>query len=360
MAFNLNRRGVLAGGGAASVLRPQVADTATQDPIRLIANENPYGPGPKALEALASYAETQGCRYPNQAPLKQALAAKNGLAPENVVLGSGSAEVLSAACMAWGAKGRIIASTPTFTAQFRYAETKGVGVDYVPLAKNHANDLNAMADAITDETALVYVCNPNNPTGVLVDADELRAFSREVGQRVTVMIDEAYTELVSDPEINSMVDLVREEANVVIVRTFSKVYGLAGLRIGYALAREDLIKSFAPYVMAWTSGSAMAAAVASLEDETFFQFCRNAIIAGREKVYAACRQVGLEYIPSEANFVLINTGGDANLFREALLERGIQVSGGWYKGYETWARVSIGTLEEMDRFAAALSDLSAG
>ena len=360
MTLKLGRRGLMATAGAATVVRPQIADAGEPKPIRLIANENPYGPGPKALAALSAYAEEQGYLYPNQAPLKQALAAKNGLEDESILLGSGSAEVLNAACMAWGAKGRIIASSPTFSTQFMYSEPKGVAIDYVPLASNYANDLSAMANAITDETALIYVCNPNNPTGVLVDADELRAFCRDVGQKVTVLIDEAYTELVSDPNRNSMVDLVRDGENVVISRTFSKVYGLAGLRIGYAFARPDLIESFNRYIMAWTSGSAMAAAVASLEDETFFQFCRNAIIGGREKVYAACREAGFDYIPSEANFVLINTGADADLFRDAMKERGIQVGGRRYQGFDNWSRVSIGTLEQMDAFAAAMADIVAG
>ena len=356
MTFRIHRRSFLAASGAALAFAPAVEARprwSAENPIRLMFNENPYGPGPKARAAALKAVKREGALYPEDGGLRQKLADLYGLTSEHITISSGSTEMLMAAALIWGAEGKLVTPAPTYAPQFIYAEKKGVEIDRVPLDDQYANDLDALAGRAAG-AGMVYVCNPNNPTGVPVDAEKLKDFCRSVGRETMVLVDEAYNEIVDKPSENTVLDLVREGENVIIVKTFSKIYGLAGLRVGYALGRPDLIKKLESGVMTWAPGPAVAAAEASLEDDEFYVFSRNKIIAGREKLYAACRTAGLDYVPSQTNFVFVNVRRDANLFAADILKKGVKVRGADYPPYTNYSRISAGRLEELDYFAKVL------
>ncbi|MEZ5557579.1 MAG: histidinol-phosphate transaminase [Pseudomonadales bacterium] len=325
--------------------------------VRLSANENPYGPSPKALAAAAE-ASARGAYYPG--PIAEELlgviAERHGLSLEHMVLSSGSNEALCAATVAWGKQGRVVVPALTYTPHLRYAEKLGTELVPVALKDDMSTDLEAMAAAVDDSVSLVYVCNPNNPTGIAIDGDELRAFCRTVGKRATVLVDEAYNELTDRPEFTSMVDLVRAGENVIVMRTFSKIFGLAGLRIGYVMARPDLATRVADHVMSWPNGVGIAAALASYTDEPFITFSRAKILEGRAMVTDVFERHGLRVLPSQTNFVYADIRRDATEFARQMLERGVRIRGA-YKPYDTWSRVSMGKLEDLEVFGRVFHEV---
>ena len=328
--------------------------------IKLNSNENPYGPSQSALAAAAKASE-MGAYYSwsIQSELRQAIAAANNIATSGVTLSTGSNEVLCAAFMAWGRQGEVLAPALTFPPPLSYARNNGVTVATAPIAKDMALDLNALADAVTDKTRLIYLCNPNNPTGMALDGDEVRNFCKAVGQRVVVLVDEAYNELTDDPAKSSMIDLVRNDENVVVTRTFSKIYGLAGMRIGYAMAPDRLSQILKPSVMSWQNSVGTAAALASLKDQEFVAFSREKITQGRALVSNALRKHGLEPLPSKTNFVYTDMGRDANEFARAMRNHGVHIASA-YRGYPTYSRVSMGRLEDLEVFVDVLAKVMPG
>ena len=274
-------------GGAASVvagssIRAEVLPRFRPGPgvVRLNSNENPYGPSPKALKAAAS-AAAKGAYYPG--PIEDDLIAmvadRHGIGAENLALSSGSNEALCAAMAAWGKKGKILVPTLTYEPHLRYARNVGAEIVRVPLNDDMSINLDAMAAAVNDEISLVYICNPNNPTGMALDGDELRKFCRSVSKKAVILVDEAYNELTDKPNYTSMMDLVRDGENVMVMRTFSKLYGLAGLRIGYVMAPADLAEIVRDHVMAWPNIVGLAAAIASYQDDQFIEFSRARIVS---------------------------------------------------------------------------------
>ncbi|WDI32322.1 histidinol-phosphate transaminase [Hyphococcus flavus] len=363
MTAVFNRRLFLAGSAAATSLAmpPSVMariGPTPENPIRLMYNENPYGPGPKARAAAAKELQNTSALYPESSHLRNKLADYHGLTPAHVALSSGSTEMLHAAASVFGRSGTVIGPTPTYGPQFDYARAKGVDVILTPLNDEFANDLDALAARTGSGAGMVYICNPNNPTGVLVDAGRLRDFCDTVGRDAVVVVDEAYNDLVDQPVENSMIDLVTAEKNVIVVKTFSKIYGLAGLRIGYALGRPDLIEALQSEVMTWISRPGLAAAMASLDDKDFYNFSKKKIIEGREKIYAACDAAGFDYVKSQTNFVFVNVKRNADAFAADMLARGVNVRGAVYPPYTTYSRVSTGKLEEVDYFAGVLKSIA--
>jgi histidinol-phosphate aminotransferase len=318
--------------------------------VRLSSNENPYGPGPKALEA-ATNAVGKGAYYPFTIGIKlqHEIAENHGLKAENVLLSSGSNEALQAAFIAWGKKGKVLVPELTYSAPIGYAERLGVEIVRVPLAEDMSIDLDAMAAAVDDSISMVYICTPNNPTGMATDGDALRKFCRSIGESAVVMIDEAYNELTDDPEYTSMVDLVREEQNVIVMRTFSKIFGMAGMRIGYAMGRPDLAGTVRQHVMSWPSGVGMAAAIAAYGDKDFIQFSREMVHEGRTMVIETFRRNGIKPLPSQGNFVYANIGRDASEFAGKLRAEKVEIRGA-YQPYDTYSRVSMGKLEDLKVF----------
>lgn len=358
----LNRRDVIRsimGSAATLALTPNALAQFGPDSgvITLRANENPYGPSPRALQA-ASKALHKGAYYPGKirGMLLDVLAEKNNVTQENLVLSSGSNEALQAAMVAYGKKGKVILPELTYSDHLRYSERMGVPMARVPLKEDMSIDLDAMAAAVDDSVSMVYVCNPNNPTGMVLDGDKLRTFCRTVGKKAVVLVDEAYNELTDDPEYTSMIDLVREGENVLVMRTFSKIFGMAGLRVGYGMAHPIIANLVSGHVMAWANGVGMAAAHASYLDQDFIEFSRQKIVEGREMVNATFRKNGIEPLPSETNFVYADIGRDATEFQKRMEERNIQIRG-TYQTFTNYSRVSMGKLEELEVFDRVFTEV---
>jgi histidinol-phosphate aminotransferase len=337
-------------GFMAASTRP--ASTATPaGPIRLLGNENPYGPSPAAA-AAAHAAVEYAWKYvfQEEAKLKALISEREGVPLDHVLVTAGSAEGLRiAALLACGGGGEVVAANPSFPFLQLYAKRIGGTVRDVPLTRGMFHDLEAMAAAVSADTRLVYVCNPNNPTGTVLAASPLRGFIEALPDRLLTVVDEAYVDLLDEPQQASMVGLVRSGKQVMLTRTFSKIHGLAGLRVGFIIAPPALIKRAAGLRMSMSNQVSIAAASASYSDIDFQNFSRAKIREAREVLYGFCRQQGLEFTPSAANFVLVKTGS-VKAFRDYLRARQILV-GGNYPQYEEWCRISLGTVEQMQRFS---------
>ena len=326
--------------------------------IRLSSNENPYGPSKAAREAMIAHFD-EGCRYPYEAmaDLQKLLAEKIRVSPEHIVVGAGSSEILSMAGLAYGlAGGEIVAAQPTYLRLMHYAEQVGAYVHWVPLDGDLAHDLEAMDRRTTSAVKLVFVCNPNNPTGTTIEAERLRAFCREASKRAVVFLDQAYVELMDDGG-ESMLDLVLEGHNVILSRTFSKIHGLAGLRVGYGIARPDIAARLAQYRMSGTNILGLRAAAASYQDEGFQDFSRKKVAEGRQYVYGLLDELGYRYVPSQGNFVFFHTGQPIEQFQAAMEQRGILV-GRPFPPYLDWCRLSMGKLEDLETFGTALREMT--
>jgi histidinol-phosphate aminotransferase len=365
MSFQFNRRQLMRGmvGGAVSLAlapttfaqwQPRYDPAATIGPkpgvIRLSSNENPYGPGPKALEAAAD-AAAKGAYYPFSimVNLQHDIAEQHGLAMDNLLLSSGSNEALQAAFVAWGKQGKILVPELTYGAPIGYASRLGVEFVTVPMSEDMSINLDAMAAAVDESISMVYICTPNNPTGMALDGDEMRKFCRAVGDSAVILIDEAYNELTDDPEYTSMVDLVRDEENVIVMRTFSKIFGMAGMRIGYGMARPDLARTVQQHVMSWPSGVGLAAAIAAYGDKDFIEFSRDKIHEGRAMVTETFRRNGIKPLPSQGNFLYADIGRDASEFAGKLRAEKVQIRGA-YEPFTNYSRVSMGKLEDLKKF----------
>lgn len=358
----IERRKVLQGmllGAAGAAFTPSIFGQVEipAGEIRLMFNENPYGPSPKALAEVAKILP-KTAYYPGaiEEDLVALFMARHQLDRKQVFLASGSNEGLQAAMMAFGRRGKVIAPTLTYSDHLSYAEKLGVEVLRVPLRQDMAIDLEAIARAVDDSVSLVYLCNPNNPTGIAIEGDELRSFCREVSRKVPVMIDEAYNELTDKPDDSSMVDLVRGGENILVTRTFSKIFGMAGLRVGYGMGHPDIVSVTKDHVMAWPNGVGLYAAYHSYLDEDFIAFSRDKILQGREMVTATFRRHGIEPLPSQASFVYANIDRNADAFKAEMAARNIRIRG-IYDGYDTYSRVSMGRIEELEVFDRVFSEV---
>ena len=266
--------------------------------VRIDSNENPFGPSPKALEAMSD-SQKIAARYPDalEEELAQALAKLHGVLPENVLLGCGSGEILRMADMAFlGQEKRVVAAEPTFEAVLAYARVTRSEAVKVPLTSDHRHDLVKMAEACDERTGLVYVCNPNNPTGTIVTREELRAFVDRVPKTATILVDEAYFHFVEDGRYASAFEWIGTTPNLIVVRTFSKIYGLAGMRLGYAVVTKGTVEAMGRHrIWSDTNASVLEAALASLEDGGHVR----AIAAPSMRPGGACaRRSGRTAVPS--------------------------------------------------------------
>lgn len=324
----------------------------------LSRNENPYGPAPSALRAISETAK-MGCYYTDRGHqrLTAMIAERHGVTPAQVVVGDGSTEILCAIALAWGRKGAIVCPDLFWDTTVLYGERQGVASIRVPLAADMNVDLPAMAAKVTGGASLVQICNPNNPTGILISPAALRSFAAEVTPHATLLVDEAYNELTDRPDDNSMIDLVRSGADVIVCRTFSKIYGMAGLRIGYAITSEAHATTIRSHLMSFGGNLAgVAAAIASYNDTAFLDQSRAAVLEGREMIIDAVAKAGLKALPSQTNFVFVEVP-DANALRDAMAEQGIAIRGA-YGSWAGYSRVSTGRLEDVARYAAALPELT--
>ncbi|MEM1269989.1 MAG: histidinol-phosphate transaminase [Bacteroidota bacterium] len=331
--------------------RPRFADP---DVIRLSSNENPHGPSPKALEAMQT-ALRGGNRYPNAQPLAKLIAEREGLSPDHVMIAQGSFEVLNMAGTALGIdQGEIIVPDPTFPIFELRAESAGATLVKVPVTDKQGVDLDAMMAAVSPRTRAVYLCNPNNPTGTLLPASSLRPFCEALAERTTVFVDEAYHELVTDPGYESMVSLVREGANVIVSRTFSKIYGLAGLRIGYALAPPALVQQMRAFSAGPVNNVGLAAAIASMDDHAFAEASVQRNAEARAVLTDHLQALGIWHADSHTNFVWANFERPMRPLYNALREQGIRI--GWPADPDQpWGRISMGTVQDMRQLNRALT-----
>jgi histidinol-phosphate aminotransferase len=328
---------------------------------RLMYNENPYGPSEKALKALKDVlGESSRYAFSKANELKEMIAQKEGLTADHIFISAGSLEFLALTGLAYGLNGgNIISAYPTFqslmdTAAGFNCEWKRIAVD-----KNYKHDLGAMENAIDDSTKLMYICNPNNPTGTLLDTATLAEFCKQVARRIPVFVDEAYTEFHPDPESISVKNLVKEGHNVIIAKTFSKIHGFAGLRVGYALAQPAMVKKIEAFRLQMTTmtGPSIAAAMASYEDQQFMDFCRTKNTEVRELTYSILKDLGYEFVKSNTSFMIFPINTEPKTFLKAMRDQGVGVRSWTFHGKD-WCRVSMGTKEEMEIFGNALKMVS--
>jgi len=342
--------------------KPPAVPVGVERVIDLSSNENPLGPSPKAMAALRAAIGTVN-RYPDAAgtALKAALAEKWGLGPAHVALGNGADEWVLLLCLSMLDPGdEVVMAKGSFISYLLRAIEVGAQLVQVPL-KGYTHDLEAMADAITDRTRLVFVCNPNNPTGTAVDAAAIEAFLERVPERVPVVVDEAYYEYaVTDPDYagRSVTYLRDGRKNLVVLRSFSKVYGLAGLRVGYMLASEDVVdymeRARPPFNV---NRLAQVAALAALEDDEHVQRSLEANEAAKDFFYSELAALGLDYIPTYTNFIAVDVGRPGAEVSGPLLECGFitTATDGW--GVPDHVRFSFGTPEENEVFIIALGEI---
>jgi histidinol-phosphate aminotransferase len=321
--------------------------------IKLASNENPLGPSPKALEAMRAALEVSHF-YPDGGGyyLREAIAEKVRLKRENIILGCGSNEIIEFIGHAFLRPGdEIITASHAFLVYKLMAKLFGATTIEVP-DPNFAHDLPAMLAAITPKTREVFITNPNNPTGTLIGQEEIDWFMARVPEHVVVVFDEAYFEFLETPP--DTLKYVREGRNVVVLRTFSKIQGLANLRIGYGIASAEMIgvlqKTRQPFN---ANGIAQAGALAGLKDEEHQEKTRRITLEGRNWMQAQFAEMGLPFVPSFANFVLVKVGNGKETFAE-LMKKGVIVRDMNSYGLPEWIRVSIGTMAQNERFIAEL------
>ncbi|HEX4631516.1 MAG TPA: histidinol-phosphate transaminase [Chthoniobacterales bacterium] len=326
--------------------------------IKLASNENPLGPSPKALAAMRT-ALASANLYPDGGGfyLREALAAKLGVNRDQLILGAGSNEIIEFLGHAFlDRDDEIITSEHAFVVYKLVAAGFGARTIEAP-SPDFRHDLDGIVAAITPKTRLIFIANPNNPTGTLATQDELNRFMGRVPPQIVVVFDEAYYEYLDNPP--DTLRFIREGRNVVTLRTFSKIQGLASLRVGYGIARPELIqvlhKTRQPFNV---SGLAQAAALAGLDDDEHRRETKRITDEGRDYLQTEFAALGLQFVPSVANFVLVNVGDGAKIFR-TLLERRIIVRA--LKGYNlaAWVRISVGTMEQNRRCIAALKEILA-
>ncbi|MBB4079050.1 histidinol-phosphate aminotransferase [Lewinella aquimaris] len=324
---------------------------------RMLANENPYGPSPLAIQAIAASASA-GNRYQHEAAaqLQKMIADFEGVPEDYIMLTPGSSDVLEKmAIIHFVGGGNVVAADPAYMSLIKV--TMGMGGEWnkVKLTDDWSHDLPAMKAAINDDTKMVYICNPNNPTGTLTDNEELKQFCRDVADTTPVFVDEAYLEFLPDYKSQTMVPLILEGKNVIVARTFSKIHGMAGLRIGYAVALPetlDLVYRVSRGNMGLCKTS-LEGAMASLGDTEFQDASREQTTAFREQTYAGLESLELAYVPSVTSFILFPIQLEGKVFLERMFDQGIGVRSFNVHGKD-YCRVSVGKPEEVDLFLTAL------
>lgn len=331
--------------------------------VKLASNENPLGMPESAKKAMAKAAEDLG-RYPdsNGFDLKNALAKKLNVPFEWITLGNGSNDILELTARAVAQEGdEVVFSKHAFAVYPLATQAVGGKAVEVPATKDYGHDLPAMLKAITPKTRLVFVANPNNPTGTFLPAKEIETFLEQVPSNVVIVIDEAYNEFLTPEQQYDAIAWVRKYPNVIVSRSFSKAYGLAGLRIGYGVAQNNITDLLNRIRQPFNVNSlAQAAAIAALADVEFLKKCYELNRAGYAQLTAAFEQMGLRYLPSSGNFVLVKVGDDVNAGAKVnleLLKAGVIVRPVGNYGLPEWLRISIGLPEENQAFIEALKKI---
>ncbi|HLW98946.1 MAG TPA: histidinol-phosphate transaminase [Candidatus Acidoferrales bacterium] len=337
----------------------QHAPRSTDGAIQIDSNENPYGPSPKARDAITN-SENIACRYPDvtESRMTDAIAKYHGVSTDQVALGCGSTEILRMADTAFLVTHKsVVVAEPTYEAVLNFAQALHANPVKVPQTHDFLHDLDAMAAAANDSTGLVYICNPNNPTGTIVSKAALGKFMDRVPTSAKVLVDEAYCHFVEDPSYGSVMDWVGKYPNLIVARTFSKIYGMAGMRLGYAISTKENIRAMrASKLWSSTNEAVMNAAIVSLSDPDHVADQKQKINGTRKWLCTELDKDGRRYIPSHTNFMLIDVGGDVSPIIHSFGERNILV-GRKFASMSNWMRVSMGTPDEMQKFVAALRQI---
>ena len=333
---------------------------------RLHWNENYYGPSERAIEAINT-SSFKGAYYPDHLVdfLKSMTAEYNEIDTTNIAISAGSTQALTILSQFSGRKGTVLASELTYDTHLNFAKNSGARIIRVKDNQDLSIDLKSIESLSKNNVSVVFIVNPNNPSGMMIEPNILRETIKRISQKTLVVVDEAYNEVSSDPEKNTMIDLVRDGYNVAISRTFSKIYGLAGQRVGYMIGQPDVINGIKSNGTgeASLSMAGVSAAIASYQDKDFMNFSRTKINEAKEMVHEGLNSNGLSYIPSETNFIFVNLDQiDANDFRDEMLKQNILIRGK-YGEFHNWSRVSMGKLSDVQRYIdalpIALSNLSA-
>lgn len=327
---------------------------------RLMANENPWGPSKKAVAAIAESA-AKGNRYVYSSSKKiiDIIAQKEGVSVEHILLSAGSTDLLEKTAFALCMKGgNVVSADPSYLSLVRTAQAIGATWKNIPLKTDYTHDLGNMEKAIDGDTKLVYICNPNNPTGTPTSIEEIKKFTKSVNSKVPIFVDEAYLELMENPANQSAVGLIQEGYDVIVCRTFSKIHGMAGLRIGYMIAKPDRIKMITKLVRTemGISVTSLEGAIASLADTEFQEFTRKHNKEGRDYVFAELKKAGLNPIPSQTNFILFPISMPVKDLLGKMMEKGVGIRGYDIQG-KPFARVSMGTMDELKLFVKSLNSI---
>jgi histidinol-phosphate aminotransferase len=358
---------LLGAGAAVAIVKPAISFAAQAPPkststgvVRLSSNENPYGPSPKALKAMTD-SFGLSCRYPDEHndELIEALAKLNGVNRGQIVLGDGSSEILKlcAETFTGATRGNLVAADPTFEALLNYASGGGAEVVKVPLTSSFSHDVAKMGAAA--KNGLIYICNPNNPTASITPRNELRDFIAKTPRQTAILVDEAYFHYTDSPDYESVIPMVSDHPNLIVARTFSKIYGMAGLRCGYCVAQKETIERMHPYQM-WDSVNcmALAAAIASLNDPDQVANGKRLNSEAKTFVTAEIDKMGYKQIPSQANFIMFDVKRPVVPLIKALKERNVQV-GRLFPALPNHMRLTIGKKSEMESFLAAFRQVVA-
>ena len=336
----------------------RVAAKRARTAVRLSANENPYGPSPAALQAMRD-AFSVASRYPDDQVdmLVETIAKLHGVSERQVLIGDGSSEILKLAAVAFsGPQRAAVIADPTFESIGQHAKTAGAEVRRIPLDDTFAHDLTKMRDA-ANGAGLVYICNPNNPTATITPDKPLRAFIASLPADPFVVVDEAYYHYATSPQYASVVDLVAKQPNLIVTRTFSKIYAMAGLRCGYAIAQPETIARLHAQ-QAWDTMNVMAlvAADASLRDPQHVVEHRRRNTETKNRLRETVERLGYRMLPSEANFVMIDLQRDVKPVITSMRANGVAV-GRPFPAMPHYLRVTVGTPEEMQRFVQELAKI---
>ena len=362
---------LLGAGAAVAVVRPHLSfakpthsiatsSTAGGNIVRLSANENPYGPSPKAFQAITDCFGL-ACRYPDEHNnvLIEKLAKLNGVNHDQILLGDGSSEILKLCAETFTGKtrGTLVAADPTFEPILQQAGLNGAEVAKVPLTASFAHDLPKMLAAA--KRGLIYVCNPNNPTASITPKNELADFIGKAPRETMILVDEAYFHYADSPDYESVIPLVKDRPNLIVSRTFSKIYGMAGLRCGYCVAQKETLEQLRAHQM-WDSVNimALAAASAGLDDPDQVPNGQRLISEAKAFTIGEIDKLGYKTIPSQANFIMFDCKRPVVPLIQALKQRNVQV-GRLFPALPNYMRLTIGKKSEMETFLGAFKEVMA-
>jgi len=330
-----------------------------QEIVKLASNENPFGSSPKVHEFLANLSANHAI-YPDgyASGLRHALAESIGIEEEQLLFGNGSDEIIMIISRALLQPGvNTVMATPTFSQYRHNAIIEGAQLREVPL-RNGAHDLQEMQRQIDKDTAVVWVCSPNNPTGTLTNQQELETFVQQVPKDVLIVLDEAYFEYINEPTYKDTIGFIKDHENVIILRTFSKAYGIAGFRVGYAIAQQQLIHRLDPVRAPFNNAViSQDVALVALQDSSFINECRIQNEKGKKQFEAYAALNGLHIYPSQGNFVLMEVKADSDFVFEELMKKGYIIRSGNALGTPGYIRVTIGTTQQNEDFLLKLTDI---